>query len=363
MRQLTFVRRGRLEWREVAEPQLQSPVEALVRPIAAARCDLDRAFLFGNAVQYLDAGVALHVVDPGVRTLLGRAPFRGPFAYGHECVAEVVACGEAVKEIRVGQRVVVPWKISCGECGRCRRGLTGLCQAVPPMAMYGLGSLGGNEWGGMISDVVRVPFADRMLVRVPEGVDPAALASGSDNLPDAWRTVAPHLKARPGASVLVVGGGAKSIGLYAAAMAVVLGSGRVDYLDRNAERRALAQSLGANALESLGAKQIGAYSITVDASARASGLRQAIRATEPGGVCTSVGIYMQRGVRLPLFEMYAKGIAFHTGLPNARTDLPEVLALVEHGGFNPERVTTRLASWEEAPEALLDPSAKVVIVR
>jgi alcohol dehydrogenase len=90
--------------------------------------------------------------------------------------------------------------------------------------MYGFGATGG-DWGGMLGDLVRVPFADAMLMRVPDGVAPESIASASDNLPDAWRTVAPHLAANPGAEVLVLGGGARSIGL-AAGLAVALGAGR-----------------------------------------------------------------------------------------------------------------------------------------
>ena len=81
--------------------------------------------------------------------------------------------------------------------------------------MYG-GIGGRDEWGGMLADVVRVPYGDAMLVRLPDGVDPIGLASLSDNVPDAWRLVGPALGSRPRASVLVVSGFASSIGLYAA---------------------------------------------------------------------------------------------------------------------------------------------------
>ena len=94
---------------------------------------------------------------------------------------------------RPGDRVVVPFQISCGECARCRRGQTGDCESVPRLSMYGFGAFGGN-WGGASSDVVRVPYADAMLVPLPDGLEPATVASASDNIPDAWRTVAPPLE-------------------------------------------------------------------------------------------------------------------------------------------------------------------------
>lgn len=89
--------------------------------------------------------------------------------------------------------------------------------------MYG-GVDGKAAWGGALSDIVRVPYGDAMLMGIPNGIDPISIASMSDNLPDAWRTVAPALAVNPGASVLVLGGAAKSVGLYATAMAVALGA-------------------------------------------------------------------------------------------------------------------------------------------
>ena len=95
--------------------------------------------------------------------------------------------------------------------------------------MYGLGEMGGLEWGGLLVDLVTVPHADAMLVKLPADVDPVAVASASDNIPDGWRTVGPQLAADPAAEVLVVGGdaGPHSIGLYAAGLAVALGAARV----------------------------------------------------------------------------------------------------------------------------------------
>lgn len=344
MQQLTFIRRGRLEWREVPEPLLEEPGDVLVRPLAVARCDLDAAILFG------------------------KLPIRGPFALGHEFVAEVMTCGEAVTKFQPGQKVVVPFQISCGLCRRCQTSLTGWCTTIPPGslsiagAMYGLGTAGGH-WGGALSDVVRVPYADHMLVPIPSGIDHRSLASASDNLPDAWRAVGPYLKQQPGAPVLVVGGGAVSIGLYAVAIAVALGSTQVDYFDDDLERLQLAESLGANALHSPVPERAGSYPITVDASANPVGLACAIRSVEPGGVCTSVSIYFGQDVPVPLLQMYATGMTFRTGRANVRPDIPQIITLAELGQLQPEQITTKLARWEDASEALFDSSAKVVIFR
>ena len=100
--------------------------------------------------------------------------------------------------------------------------------------MFGFPTAVGGEWGGALADLVRVPFAASMLVPVPAGVAPEAIASLSDNLPDAWRTVAPHLAEMPAADVLIVAGSGHSIALYSAAIAVALGAGKVDFIDTDA---------------------------------------------------------------------------------------------------------------------------------
>jgi alcohol dehydrogenase len=299
----------------------------------------------------------------GQKRLFRDAPFKGPFAFGHECVGEVVDVAPAVRSVRPGDRVVVPFQIACGACARCAAGLTASCTGVPARSMYGFGDLGGRRWGGVMSDLVRVPFADAMLLPLPPGAAPVVFASASDNIADGWRTVAPHLAARPGAPVLVVGGGAQSVGLYAAGIAVALGAARVDYLDRERDpgRLEIAARLGAHLLDELPAR--GRWPIVVDAGADAALLVRALRAVEPGGVCTSVGIYYENLVALPLLELYGAGVSFITGRVSARAVLPDVLALIASGRFHPELVTTRVAPWDDAPTALLDRGPKVVLTR
>lgn len=338
MRQLTFVEPSRLEWWDVPEPKLLGPKECLVRPLAVSTCDLDPF------------------------TIRGTTPFSatGPFAFGHEFVASVVEIGEGVSSIRVGDRVVVSFQICCGECSYCRRGLTGSCESVPPRSMYGFGPLGG-EWGGALSDLVRVPFADFMLVPVPEGVDTASVPSVSDNVCDAWRTVAPHLAARPGSRVLFLGASPSS--LYAIQIALALGAESVDYADRDETRLATARALGANAIE-VGSwpDRLGSYPITANGVFDAAGLACALRSTEPGGVCTNAAPIFEAAVPIPLLDMYVTGVTFITGRVNARAHMPDVLELVASGRLEPERVTGAVASWDEAVDALLDTTTKLVLV-
>src|SRR5499425_1308061 len=100
MRQFMCTGPGAVEWREAPEPRLAGDREALVRPLAVARCDID------------------------LPLTSGAFPIREPFALGHECVAEVVALGDQVRRLEIGQRVVVAFQVSCGRCASCTAGHT-----------------------------------------------------------------------------------------------------------------------------------------------------------------------------------------------------------------------------------------------
>ncbi|MCW3068661.1 MAG: dehydrogenase [Solirubrobacterales bacterium] len=339
MQQLTYTAPHELQWRDAPDPTLGSDDAALVRPRAVATCDLDALIISGIS------------------------PFRPPFPLGHECVAEVVEIGDRVSGLQPGRLVSVPFQISCGQCEPCRRGRTGNCTGVPWMSTYGFGP-SVERWGGFLSDLVCVPYAEHMLVPLPDGVEAAAVASASDNMSDAWRTVGPALAEDPGAPVLVVGGaGPGSIGLYAAALAVALSAESVQYVDASLERRELAEAVGATTLAET-PERLGPFPITVDSSASPEGLALALRSTAPDGVCTSTGIYFGEQPSLPLLEMYIKGITFKTGRVHARAAMPEVLQLAAAGALHPELITTRITPWADAAAALVEPGwTKLVIER
>jgi threonine dehydrogenase-like Zn-dependent dehydrogenase len=328
---------------------------ALVRPLAVATCDLDTAV---NSGAY---------------------PLPLPYALGHEFIAEVIEVGPDVTVARPGDRVAVPFQINCGYCGYCTRGLTGDCGSVPHVAGYGLGALGG-DWGGAMSDVVRVPFADAMLVPLPTGVEPAAVAS-MDNLADGYRTVAPHLGLLDGADfqpgpldrglrsaapaggsgadrrMLVMGG--QSVGLYAVAIARAMDI-EVTYLDRDPRRLAIAERLGAAVgdVDDRTAK----YRLTVHTSGRERNLLHAVKATDRGGTLVDTGIF-PGDVALPMLRMYTVGVTVVTGRAQARRDMPGVLDLVARGRLDPSVVTATTVGWSDAAEAWSAHHEKLVVVR
>jgi threonine dehydrogenase-like Zn-dependent dehydrogenase len=341
MRQLTFEEAGRYDWREVPEPEIAAPEQALVRPLAVACCDLDVAVAYG------------------------RLPLPPGYAVGHEGLAEVVAVGDAVTGVRAGDRVVVPFQISCGTCPECRRGVTGSCGSVPLMAAYGMAPIAGLDGGGFMSDLVLVPYADAMLIPVPEGVEPTAIASLSDNIPDAWRAVGPFQGELAGLDsadrrVLVVG--RLSIGLYAAAIAATLGA-HVDYVDTDPQRLAAAEKLGAVAHDRAKPdKAWGRYPVTVNTSADVELLAATLRATWPDGMCTDTGIYYQPTVEMPLLSMYTRGVRFVTGRVNARVVIPRVLELLA-AGLDLSPAVDLVVPWEDAPSAWPAMTGKTVFTR
>lgn len=338
MRALVLAGPGDLVWQEVPDPAV-APHGALVRPLAVARCDLDAPM----------AALGL---------------FPGPFPVGHEVVAEVVEVGGDVA-LRPGTRVCVPFQVSCGECRTCRAGRTAACTAyrAPAGAAYGFGPRGGGH-GGAVADLLAVPHAGHALVPAPEGLTDAALATLPDNAVDAWRTVGPQLRERPGADVLVLAGAVPSIGLYAVALARALGAGRVRYVDDDERRCAAAAALGAQVTRREGdwPRRFDRAEVVVDGTADPAGLACAVRSTEDLGLLTVVGIVFGDAA-LPLLEMYTRGITVHLSRADSRRHLPEVLALAASGAFDPLAVPTTTVPFDDAAEAWLQPATKLVLQR
>jgi alcohol dehydrogenase len=335
MRALSLAPGARFAWKQAAAPRLPQPDGALVHPIAAATCDLDRALG------------------------LGAAPFPQPLHFGHECVAEVVEVGDGVSGVRPGQRVIVPFQINCGRCAACEQGRTGNCESVPPISMYGFG-LAGGHWGGAVSELLAVPFAEAMLVPVPDGVETAAVASAADNLADAHHRIAPHLPRLVEAGdgeVLIVGSlsprtdFSASVPLYAGQIALALGASRVRFADSRPFLRAQAERLGIEALAPQELDRRELSPLTIDASATPAGLHVAIAMTAEDGFVNSVGSLHTRA-RIPTGLMFGRNVTLHIGRSHARAAIPAVLDLVASGAIRPAGVTTNVADLDDAPRAL-----------
>jgi len=200
-----------------------------------------------------------------------------------------------------------------------------------------------------------------MLVPLPSGKDPVNIIGAGDAILDAWRCVGPYLTERPDCAVLVAGGWPSRIGIYAAAVAMAMGASRVDYWDDDGDRRAAAAVFGATVISH--ESQLGSsYAIVVDACGDAAMLRRAILAAEPEGIVTSCTIHRGNATALPLQDMYWKGITFKTGRPNLRAQIEPVLDLC-CAGFEPSKLATLIAPFEQAHEAFLDQAISVAVSR
>jgi threonine dehydrogenase-like Zn-dependent dehydrogenase len=198
-----------------------------------------------------------------------------------------------------------------------------------------------------------------MLVPLPSGLDPVAMAAASDNWSLSWRLVAPHLKARPGARVLVIARG--SIGLYVCDIARALGASDVLYVDPDPAHRAIAETYGARTAEAIEPVHHG-FDLAVESTGRVDELATALRSLVPEGICESAGNHFRPG-ELPLLEMYLTGVNLRIARDNVRTHLPDALDLARSGRVDPRRVVSDVFDWEQLPEALPERHLKPVFVR
>jgi alcohol dehydrogenase len=334
MRALQVAPGARLRWRDVPVPALSGPHAAIVHPIAASTCDLDCPIA------------------------LGATQFALPLHLGHECVAEVLAVGERVSAVKPGDRVIVPFQINCGTCKPCLAGRTGSCTGEPPAAAYGMG-LATGHWGGAFSDQLAVPYADAMLVPLPDGIDPVAAASVADNVCDAYRHVAPHLPAlldaNPDAEVLILAAlnprvvFSASVPLYVGLIARAYGARNVHLVDTRPNVRAHAERLGLSALRPRELRRRPPAPLVVDVTV--DKLHVSLANTAADGICTSAGSF-QHSTRVPVLQMYVRNVTLHVGRTHVRQLIPQVLELMRDGRLRPESVTTAVASLDDAPGAL-----------
>ena len=341
MQQLTFLGPKQFEWREVPSPLLTSDYSATVKPLAVSRCDLD-----------------LYMAN-------GSYPINGPFAFGHEIAGEVVDIGDRVSSVRPGDRVIVPFQISCGKCAMCKRGWTNSCENVPRYSAYGLAPSSGKDWGGGFSDLIEAPFADSMLVKIPNNLSLTVAATLSDNVIDAYRVVRDGLTAHPESPILICGGLGQSTGLFAIQFALALGASSVTYRDFDPDRIKLASGLGsaASEIDYASAQAEVLFPVVIDASALSAGAEFALASTAPCGHCFSISNPVDGSPKFPLRSMYMKGATYSVARVHARGSLIGALNCVTCGHVHPDKVISDTLSFSDAIGALPVASIKPVFVR
>ena len=232
------------------------------------------------------------------------------------------------------------------------------------MAMYGMAPLAGLDGGGFMADLLLVPYANAMLVPVPDTVDPVAIASLSDNIPDGWRAVGPLQRGtgrtRPRGPPC--SRRRPSVDRVLRRRVCIRLGAQVDYVDTDVQRLAMAEKLGATVHDRQARQVVGPVPGHRAHHTDPAVLAATMRATWPDGVCTDTGVYYQGAVEMPLLSMYTRGLRFVTGRVNARAVIPEILELITaHCDLAP--AVDRVVAWEDAPHAWPSMTGKTVFTR
>lgn len=333
MRGLTLDGVKKITFRDdLPEPTLQADTDAIVRVRRAGLCGSD-----------------LH-------PYLGREAVRFGVVPGHEVVGDVVATGAAVRRFTVGQRVIVPFTTSCGECDPCLSGLSARCVRGE---LFGYGDPADASkpalQGGQ-AEFVRVPLAEGTLVAVPEGVPEEVAVLLSDNFPTGWRA-ARRAAVRPGRGAAIVGLG--SVGLSAVAAATTMGADPVLAVDPVEDRRARAARLGAHLASPDVAEALtadlseGGFASVIEAAGALPAQGLAFRLLRPGGTLSVIAVQTAGTFAFTPVEAYDRNATIRAGRVPVRSVLDRLLPLVESGRVTVPAdviVTHRAVPIEQGPE-------------
>jgi alcohol dehydrogenase len=274
---------------------------------------------------------------------------------GHEGVGTVVEVGPAVSTVEVGDRVIISCISACGACSYCHQGLYAHCLAEE--GARGIGWIFGHLIDGTQGEMVRVPFADNSVYKLPEGVSDEAAVMLSDILPTGFEIGVRYGRVKPGDVVAVVGAG--PVGLAAMMTAGLYGAARVIALDIDDNRLEQARVFGATDTVNSGdpgwADQVRAMTdgLGVDVAIEAVGIPATFdactRIVRPGGSVANVGVH-GAPVELPLQDLWIMDLSITTGLVSANTT-PMLLKLVAQGRLAAERFATHHFTFDHVLEA------------
>lgn len=353
----------------VPDPSIINPRDAIIRVTSTAICGSD-----------------LHLYGGYVPTM-----YRGDIL-GHEFMGEVVEVGPGVTNLSVGDRVVVPFPISCGNCYFCERELFSLCENSNPNAnmaeklwghstagIFGYSHLTGGYAGGQ-AEYVRVPFADVGPLKVPDTLEDEQVLFLTDVLPTGYMA-AENCEIQAGDTIAVWGCG--PVGLFAVQSAKLLGAGRVIAIDRFPERLRKAQEAGAevilnyeevdvldtlrdltggrgpdSCIDAVGLEAhvhgvVHIYDRVKQAmrmeSDRPGALRQAILACRNGGIVSVPGVYGGFIDKMPFGAIVNKALTIKSGQTHVHRYMRPLLERIQKGQIDPSFVITHRMRLEDAP--------------
>ena len=371
MRALCWHGKGDVRVDTVPDPKIQHPRDAIIRITACAICGSD-----------------LHLLD-GYQPTMEKGDI-----LGHENMGEVIEVGSEVTNLSIGDRVVIPFTISCGECWFCQKGMFSACDRTNPNAemaskamghspagLFGFSHMLGGYSGGQ-AEYLRVPMADVGPIKIPDSVTDEQALFLSDIFPTGYMA-AENAQIEDGDTVAIWGCG--PVGQFAIRSALMMGAGRVIAIDEVPERLAMAEAGGAETIDFSKADDVydelmartnkrgpdscidavgseasghGAADAVLDkvkaatflATDRVHVIREAIMSCRKGGTISIPGVYVGMGDKIPLGAAMNKGLTFKMGQTHVQAYTRPLLAMIEAGEIDPSFVVTHPASLEDAPE-------------
>lgn len=367
MKALCWHGKGDMRCETVPDPEIQHGRDAIIRVTSCAICGSD-LHLYGGYVPGMKSGDVM----------------------GHETMGEVVAVGKDNQKLKVGDRVVVPFTISCGACEFCQRGLYSLCErsnpngaeqakmvGYPTAGLFGYTHMYGGFPGGQ-AEYLRVPYADVGPIVVPEGLTDDQVLFLSDIFPTGWMA-AENCDIRPGQTILVFGCG--PVGQFAIRSAFMMGAERVIAIDEVPERLQMARDAGAETIdfsqgdlqarikdmthgrgpdgviEAVGLESHGAGSMlekvqetVAKRMERPYALNEAIIACRPGGTISLPGVFVG-GVPTMMGAFVAKGLTMRTGQTHVQRYLEPLMKKIQDGEIDPGFLITHKIGLEDGPDA------------
>jgi 2-desacetyl-2-hydroxyethyl bacteriochlorophyllide A dehydrogenase len=328
MRAVTFQAPGEVRVDDVSEPELLAADDAIIRVEASGICGSD-----------------LHIYH-------GRVQIEPGFVIGHEFVGEVIAAGDQVTRVSVGDRVLGTYATACGECFFCRREEFHKCDES---RVYGHGATLGSLQGAQAEQVL-VPHANLALRNVPDDLsDDVALFAG-----DVMGTAFHAIDSRPlaeGETTAILGMG--PVGLCAVQAAKAAGASEVIAVDTVEDRLRMAESFGATPVhlteqdprgEVKRLTQRRGVDLAVDAVGHPDALDLALRLARKAGTVSATGVYAER-VEVHMGVLWIKAITLTSGHANVIKHLDRVLELLSTGELDPSRLITHHMELDQAPDA------------
>ncbi len=371
MRALCWHGKSDIRCDKVPDPTIQHDGDVIIRVTACAICGSD-----------------LHLYDGYMPTM------KSGDVLGHETMGEVVEVGKAVTKLKVGDRIVTPFNIACGECFFCQNKMFSLCDVSnpngkmaaevmghSPSGLFGYSHMLGGFAGGQ-AEYLRIPYADVGHVKVPDGLPDEQVLFLSDIFPTGYMA-AENAEIQPGDTVAVWGCG--PVGQFAIQSAWMLGAGRVIAIDNVPERLAMAQQHGR--AETINFDTVKVYDAlqemtkgrgpdrcidAVGAEAHAGGsvdavvdkvkaalylgtdrphvLREAIWCCRKGGTISMPGVYIGFLDKIPMGAFMNKGLTLKTGQTHTHRYLQPLLDKIVSGAIDPSFVITHKATLEDGPD-------------